>query len=150
MNTILENLENELAKISDLKHIDENWGQLNFYGSDYPVMWPCALIRPTSGTYSNIGKDRTATPVNRQEGTQSIEITVADLKLTNTSKRAPLNQKQKGFKIWETVQKVHEILQGFSPAENAGGLVRTNISGVLRDDGVQEVKIIYTVGLHNC
>ncbi|MCC2590345.1 hypothetical protein [Chryseobacterium sp. MFBS3-17] len=150
MNEILENIENVLCQVADLKYINENWGQLNFYGSEVPVQWPCALIRHTTAQYSNIGKDRQAKPVNRQEGILNIEITVAYLKLTNTSKRAPALQKKQGFRIWETVEKVHEVLQGFSAAANLGGLVRTNTNNVLRDDGVQEVRITYTAGAHDC
>ncbi|KMQ70230.1 hypothetical protein [Chryseobacterium koreense] len=150
METILTNIQQELTKVPALKYIDENWGQLTFYGSNIPVQWPCCLIGMQSAQFSDIGMDRSAKPVNRQEGNLTFEITIAKQKLTNTSLKAPNLQKIQAFEIWEIVEKVHETLQGFKPLPNCGKMVRTGFNSVRRDDGVQEIRVIYTAGIHDC
>lgn len=150
MNEILQSIKTQLEKVSELKYIDEDWGQLNLYGIEMPVKWPCALVRLTSATFSNIGTNIRATPVNRQEGTLSFEITIAKAKLSNSSNRAPINQQNKVFEIWELVEKMHQTLHGWSPTEHTGKLIRTSIGSIKRDDGIQEIKIAYTIGIHDC
>lgn len=149
MQDLLLNITKKAATVPGIKYSDENWGQLQFYGNDYPVNWPCVLVDFSSGQFSNNGYDYLNDDLG-QQGLLSIEITVANLKLTNTSFKAPINQKTKGFEIWAIVNQVHEVMQGFKPLENSGGLVRTTVQSVKRDDGVQEKRIIYTVGLHGC
>ncbi|MCT4181630.1 hypothetical protein HZP54_16925 [Elizabethkingia anophelis] len=150
MNEIITAIINKLNEVPELIHKDENWGQLQLYGIECPVSWPCALVDIASGQFSNNGKDIRLTPTNRQEGVISIEITVANIKLSNTSFNAPIGQKKNAFKIWELVEKVHQIIQGFKPVDNAGGMTRASFQSITRDDGIQEKKIIYTIGLHNC
>lgn len=149
MQDLLLNITAKAATIPGIKYSDENWGQLQFYGNDCPVNWPCVLVDFSSGQFSNNGYDYKNDDLS-QQGLLAIEITVANIKLTNTSFKAPINQKQKGFEIWNIVKNVHEIMQGFKPLENSGGLVRTSIQSVKRDDGVQEKRIIYSIALHGC
>ncbi|SEG39143.1 hypothetical protein SAMN05421847_2173 [Halpernia humi] len=151
MDEIIDAIQNELAtKVNDLKHVDENWGQLDLFGNECPVQWPCALIMISSGAFSNLGTDVMAKPINRQEAAMAFEITFADLKLTNSSFNAPILQKQKSRSIWKIIKKSHENLQGFSPILGSGKMIRTALSSVRRDDGVQEIRVIYSFGLHNC
>lgn len=147
---ILDKISEKLSELPEIKYSDENWGQLDYYGTDAPVQWPCTLVDYNSGQFSNNGKDIRAVPQNRQEGLIGIEITIANLKLTNSSTRAPLLQKQKAFSIYELVEKVHQHLHGWSPVINGGGLTRTNFAKVRRNDGIQEIRVVYTIGLHNC
>lgn len=149
MQDLLLNITAKAASVPGIKYSDENWGQLQFYGPEAPVKWPCVLVEFASGQFTNNGHDYMNDELS-QQGTLSIEITVANLKLTNTSFKAPINQKTKGFDIWDIVNQVHSVIQGFKPLTNSGGLVRTTIQSVKRDDGVQEKRIIYTVGLHGC
>lgn len=151
MESILKSIQNKLGtEVTDLKYVDENWGQLDLYGPEIPVQWPCSLITLNSANYSNLGTDVSAKPMNRQEATVSVELTFAKLKLTNTSFRTPAFQKDKAWEIWEIVRKAHEVLHGWNPAVNCGKMIRMGMSSVRRDDGVQEIRVVYSVGLHNC
>lgn len=149
MNTILQNIKTQLEKVSELKYIDEDWGQLNIYGMEIPVKWPCALVRLTNASFSDIGTNIRANPINRQEGNLSFEIIIAKVKLTNSSNRAPVSQQTKAFDIWELIEKVHQVLQGWSPIEHTGKLIRTSIGSTKRDDGIQEIRIVYICGIHD-
>lgn len=130
--------------------MDEDWGQLDYYGNTIPVKWPCVLINFNNGNFTNISRNNNLLSPNRQQGLSSIEIVVANLKTTNTSFNAPKTQKWHGFEIWEILQEVHNHLHGFRPSERSGVLSRTNYNRVRRDDGVQEIRINYSLSLHAC
>jgi hypothetical protein len=151
MKAILEAIQLQVSDaVPAIQYTDENWGQLDLFGANIPVKWPCVLIDMVGGQYSNIGQISNELPRNRQQGSVNIEITVAALRLTNTSRNAPHNQRYEGFEIWEIVAEVHKHLHGFRPADNTGKLIRTQLQKVRRDDGVQEVRITYSLGVHNC
>lgn len=150
MTDILLSIQDKLIQeVSALKYVDEDWGQLDDYGPNAPVQWPCSLIDISAAQYTNLGQDRTAVPVQRQEGTVMISISFANLKLTNSSAKAPMGQKQKAFILAGIVEDAHKVLQGFRPVEKQGVLIRSSFGKVKRDDGVQLYKIIYSIGLHN-
>lgn len=149
MKSILQNIQNRLSAIPELKYIDEDWGQIDYYTPNMPVQWPCCLIDLNAGQFSNISKDITKHPRERQNGIFSIKITVANMKLTNTSSKAPQTQKNNAWHLIDMIEKIHQQLHGFSPADNCSKLVRTTFSRVMRDDGVQEYSIIYTFEAHN-
>ena len=87
--------------------------------------------------------------MQRQMGNAVFSFTIADLKLTNTSGKAPQMQKNNAWSIWDLIEKIHAHLQGFNPSANAGKMIRTSLNRVKRDDGVQEYTVIYICGLHN-
>ncbi|CAI9429248.1 DUF3168 domain-containing protein [Candidatus Ornithobacterium hominis] len=149
MKSILQNIQTRIAQIPEIKYVDEDWGQIDYYTPNMPVQWPCCLIDLNAGQFSNISKDITKHPRERQNGIFSIKITVANMKLTNTSSKAPQTQKNNAWHLIDMIEKIHQQLHGFSPADNCSKLVRTTFSRVMRDDGVQEYSIIYTFEAHN-
>lgn len=149
MISIIEKVQIQLATISSLAYVDENWGQLDHYTPNFPVKWPCALIDVSNAGFSNIGIDKTTEPMNRQEGTFHLEIRIANLKLSNTSHRAPQSQKDKAHSIWIEVEEVHKKIQGFEPTEACGKLIRVGLERVRRDDGVQEYVMTYSGSIYN-
>ena len=149
MKQILINIQNRLAEISELRYIDEDWGQIDYYSPNMPVKWPCCLIDIQSGQFSNISKDATKRPKDRQNGLFSVKITLANMKLTNTSYLAPQTQKDNAWAIFDLVEKIHEKLHGFSPDNNCEKMLRSSFGRTQRDDGVQEYAVIYDFEAHN-
>lgn len=149
MKAVLKSIQDILAVIPELKYIDEDWGQLDDYSPNPPTQFPLALIDIGSLQYSDIGKDRTATPQNCQMATGTIVISIANLKLTNTSARAPLTQKNQAWSIWDIVESVHIKLHGVIIGGSAGAMMRTAMRKVKRDDGIQEYEVTYTIGVTN-
>ena len=41
---LLDSIKTKISEISEIKYIDENWGQLDYYSAHPPVQWPCCLI----------------------------------------------------------------------------------------------------------
>ena len=138
MISILEHLQCRISEIKEILYVDENWGQLDYYDTRPPAKWPCALITINDGTFSSIGG-------NMQQGVITLDIAVADLKLTNTSFKSP----NKPWGIWNIVEKIHKKLHGWRPSATSGNLIRSSLRITRRDDGIQEIHIIYTLGLNN-
>lgn len=149
MKTLLETLQNRLSEVTELKYIDENWGQLDYYSPNMPVQWPCCLIDIQSAQFDNVSKDLTKRPKDRQNAQIGIELTLANIKLNNTSYQAPKGQKNNAWEIFDWAEKIHAQLHGYSPLANASKLLRASFGRVQRDDGVQEYKIVYLLELFN-
>lgn len=146
---VLQNIQNILSSIPELKYIDEDWGQLDDYTPNPPGQFPLALIDIGSLQYSDISKDRSTIPVNRQMATGTIVLSIANVKLTNTSFKAPKTQKEQAWSIWNIVEDVHKKLHGVHVEGSAGAMMRTNMRKVKRDDGIQEYEVTYTIGMTN-
>lgn len=150
MIEIIEPLKERLTTIEELKYVDENWGQLDYYGQNPPVKWPCSLVSITSARFSDTGIDRSAVPQNRQMGDLLVEIRVANLKLTNTSAMAPVSQKEKAQGIFQIIQSIHEIVHGWTPGGKIGKLIRQGMQHERRDDGILDYSIFYSVSVSDC
>lgn len=142
MEEIILNIQNKIQE-SNVKYVDEDWGQINLITGDYPVQFPCVLFDIKDGSFENFGSDRKAIPKERQLGRFNVELCIANLKLSNTSGRAPLTQKTKAWSIHSIIKSVHEKIQGFSPGENCSKLIRKSQLKIRRDDGIQEYRVIY-------
>lgn len=147
--TFLKTIQDKLEEVSELEYIDEDWGQLDYYSPNFPVKWPCCLIDVTGAVFSDIGQDKKTKPQNRQQGTVNVSFSFANLKLTNSSSKAPTSQKDNAWKLYEIMQKAHEVLQGLRPDDHCGSLIRSGFRRIKRDDGVQQYQVIYTVGINN-
>ena len=150
MKTLLEKIQQKVSEIAELKHIDENWGQLDYYSPNMPVQYPCALIDVQQVQFTNLGKDITKKPLQRQIGTVQIKITVANMRLTNSSMQAPRRQKEEVWAIWGIIEKIHQQLHGVSLLPNVSPLIRTSQNRTLRDDGLQEYEVYYSCEVQNC
>lgn len=149
MKAVLENIQKQLAAIPKLKYIDEDWGQLDDYSPHPPTQFPLALIDIGSLEFSHIGMDKKVVPQNRQMATGTIVISIANLRLTNTSFKSPKQQKNNVWDIWNIIECVHQQLHGFKPDCNSGAMMRANLRRIKRDDGIQEYEATYTVGISN-
>jgi len=149
MKALLEKIQQKVSEIAELKHIDENWGQLDYYSPNMPVQYPCALIDVQQVQFTNLGKDITKKPLQRQIGTVQIKITVANMRLTNSSMQAPRRQKEEVWAIWGIIEKIHQQLHGVSLLPNVSPLIRTSQNRTLRDDGLQEYEVYYSCEMQN-
>ena len=150
MEKVIKAIQDKLSANGNFEYVDENWGQLDYYSPNFPVKWPCVLIDITSANFSNIGKDNSKVPANRQMGAIVVELRIANLRLTNTSAKAPTMQKLYARSIWELVEQVHMELHGWNPTQGTSKLIRQSINRVRRDDGVQEYAVRYTAEENDC
>lgn len=149
MKAVLQNIQTILGNIPELKYIDEDWGQLDDYSPNPPTQFPLVLIDIGNLQYSDISRDTKKIPINRQMATGTIVLSIANLKLTNTSFNTPQSQKNAAWSIWDIIEDVHKSLHGISVGGSAGAMIRTNMRKVKRDDGIQEYEVTYTIGISN-
>jgi len=149
MKEFLMATQAQLETVATIKYIDEDWGQLDDYSSHPPVKWPCCLIDLQGADFSNIGIDRAKQPQNRQEATGIVVFNFATVRLTNSSAKAPAGQKQAAWAIYDLIEEAHKVLQGFAPIQGSGKLIRTSMRKVNRDDGIKQIRVFYSLGMHN-
>ena len=139
INDILTAIISRLAeKEPNLKYMDEDWGQLDYYQESPPVKFPCALLELQQANWINQSQ-------KLQDGVLSISIRIADIKLSNTSYRAPAGQKTSAAAIWLILENIHKALHGWRPQDNPsfGALTRISSRKVKRDDGIREFEVVY-------
>lgn len=120
------------------KHIDFNEGQLDYYGNEIPLKYPACFIEFSDGTFTDLSQ-------GLQSGTVNITFQVATQKLTNTSAKAPDNQKRKALEILQHCQNLHEKIHNWRPLPSASKLLRRRIVKQRRDDGILVYTIIYSM-----
>jgi hypothetical protein len=141
MDQLLKDIQARLIeRVPALKYVDEDWGQLDYYSPHPPVQWPCGLIDATSADWSDILK-------KVQMGLVQVTIRVGDLKLTNTSGKAPAGQKQHAFEIFATLKEVYKALHGWTGSKHYSRLMRKTSRRVKREDGVRIYEMIFTCEL---
>lgn len=131
MKQIFLDIQTKLAEITELKHIDKDWGQLQY--EQPPIKFPCALLDIANVNYSQMGN-------LAQQAEGDIEITVANLRLTNTSYRNP--NREDAYAVFDIIDDIHQVLHGWSNV-NFGRLVRTNLQKVAADSNYEIYKMTY-------
>lgn len=143
MKKLLQDIQARIiAQVPTLKYVDEDWGQLDYYNPNPPTKFPCCLIDSTQASWSNQAR-------NLQMGTVEITITVANLRLSNSSGAAPTNQKAKSFEIYDTLNQVFQALQGWSGDKSYSKLIRLRSSKKKREDGVRIYETVFSVELYD-
>lgn len=140
INDILTIIQERLqASVVSLKYIDEDWGQLDFYSENPPLKYPAALVEIQNVPWRNQG-------AKAQDGTVTVSINIAALKLSNTNPKAPAAQRATSASIWTIANRVHEVLHGWRNPEymNVGVFTRTSSRRVKRDDGIRQIELLYS------
>ena len=139
MKQLIQQIQNKLqAEVPELKYIDQDWGQMDFW-NEHPVKYPCALIDIQSADYTNNGE-------HTQQGTATVVIRLFDLKLSNSSNRAPDNQKENAKKIWQLIEDVNKALHAQNFLQQGYGLpIRQQMRRTKRNDGCYQTEIYYAI-----
>lgn len=140
MKQLLNDLQNRLtARVTALRYIDFNNGQLE---QDMPpIQWPCALIDIPSTEWSNQGRQA-------QIGLVQIVITYYNLRLTNSSAKAPQTHKDFYLQNLDHVRTIHAALHGWAGSPHYSPLVRTQSTKKKSFDFV-EIDITFTTSLYD-
>lgn len=141
INDILTLIQQRLAeKEPNIRYMDEDWGQLDYYNDNPPVRWPALLLDLQSASWINQSQ-------KVQDAPLMIALTVADVKTTNTSLMAPANQKDSAAAIWVVLENIHKALHGWQPIHRRsqfGTLSRVSTRRVKRDDGIRQFEVVYS------
>lgn len=149
MIEILESLQARIAEIKEFSYVGEDWGQLNYEEIPYPLSWPCALISIKEATFEDNGKSKSMTSHHKQQGFITLDITVATLKFSSQNSNSE-DVQANAWEGWNYLKKIHEKLHEWRPKSFCGTLKRSSWKSVLREDGIQELHVFYTMNISNC
>lgn len=138
MKELIDDIKTRLKEVTELKYIDEDWGQLDYYSASPPVKFPCVLIDVDNVRWTDQGNQS-------QIGIGNVSIRFANMRLSNSNVKAPAGQKAKSLSFFDTVMHIHQKLHCWSGAKNNGPLTRIGYRKVKRDDGIREIEMIFTV-----
>jgi len=131
MKEVFLSIQEKLAEIAELKHIDKNWGQL--LHEQPPVKFPCALLDVANVEYSQLG-------LLAQFATANVEITIANLQLTRSSGKAP--RKEDAYSVLDIIEKIHCHIHGYSNGD-FHPLIRINLQKLDATFAYEIYKVTY-------
>ena len=137
MKKLISDILTRLSGITQLKYIDQDWGQLDYYSPNQPVKWPCAIVEILQVPWVNQG-------THLQDGLANVSVRVADMRLSNTNVKAPSNQTSAAGSIFDLMDSVHKKLHGWTADSANGPMTRILTRRVNRDDGIREFEMIYS------
>jgi hypothetical protein len=142
MKDLIAALLTRLGTIPEVKYLDEDWGQLDYYSPNFPVKWPCVLVDILNVPWKDQGN-------HLQDGIAQVSIHLASVRLSNTNSKAPENQRIMAASIFDVLSSIQKKLHGWAPPDDitVGPLTRVVTRKVKRDDGVREFEVIYTCQL---
>lgn len=132
MEQIITAIQDRLATVAGLKYIDMDWNQLQ--QERPPVQWPCALI-----DFDRV--DFTAVKTGAQRAEADIAVTVANLRLVNSSAKAP--NRLQAYDTLRLIASIHQALRGFDGDGRFRPLVRTALRKVYGDRQAEVYTITY-------
>lgn len=123
------------------EYVDIDWGQVDFYGDwPPPVKFPCSLIDIVASDYSNEGR-------LLQMDIVQMQVRIVEMVLSNSSYRAPGNQKEAAFRPFDLIWATNRLLHGWTGGKHYGPLTKLSMQKINRKDGLREYRLMYSVQL---
>ena len=140
METAYKNiLEHLQAKITDLRWIDLDIGQLDDPDNHYQLDYPCVLINFRTPTWRSIGG-------GVQMGNTMITLRIAMRVYQDMNNHTPADIRNAGINHLTLTKVIHKHLQGWD-TEIFSALNRISSEQEQRDDGLLVVNAVYTTEL---
>jgi hypothetical protein len=144
MNSILANIFLEiqariLAEVPEVKWIDQDLGQLEFYDRERPpVLFPAVLIDIPSATYSDAGQ-------YSQLAETTLEIRLAVAAYKQASHVHSLQHREKALEYYNIEHKLNQVLHGWSNSQFFSSLSRTGSITERREDNIRVRSLRYAL-----
>lgn len=126
--------------VPNLKYIDLDWGQCDFYERDMPVKFPAALVDMRSITTMDEG-------TLSQRCVGDIQVRIFALPLSPTNARAKDTQRETALQVFDLHSEVFASLHGWAAEEQStwDALTRTAYNKVKRKDTLREYVMTFRV-----
>lgn len=125
--------------VPEIRFIDFDRGQLSMSGERPPVDWPCCLL---SIDYTNC-RDL-AVEENTQLVMADITLHVAFPPAGETHNHAPETVRSAGLQMLDTVEKLHDALQGETLGDTVSALSRTRATMQTRSNRIVVFNLTYS------
>lgn len=124
-------------QVAGIKYIDQDLGQLKS-GIRPPVSWPCVLVDFEDFSFSNISE-------NVQVARGTVVLTLAFAPRSSSAQATPLTYLKQAINYYELEWDLHRAVQGWSPGDDYGALVRTEVTTQKRADSYRVREIRYSI-----
>ncbi len=131
---IAERLQNE---VEDIKWIDLDNGQIDFFEYRSSVDFPAVLINIKYSNCENVGTDGT------QECDVEIELRCVFNLFDETNIHAPEEVRERALEIFDIMNKIHGCLQNWHNDGTCGVITRRAVSRENRTDGSKVYNMTY-------
>lgn len=129
--------------VPEIRWIDQDLGQLEFYNERPPVAWPCVLIDFPSTSYDQLLQQV-------QTGNIIINCRLAFAPFSQSSNTAPQAVMDKALHFWELEMKLYQALQNWNPSQDiCQPLTRTTATTERREDAIRVRVISFTTAFED-
>lgn len=137
---IIKSVLDKIDKIQEFKYVAENWGQLDFFGDNAPVKYPCCLVEFGKIIYTNEGE-------LTQRAIADITLTVANLITHNTSTKSPEYHLATNLNFYDLIDLLQKNIHGWKPECQSvqGNLTRNGFSKQPKRNGLKIGTVIYSL-----
>lgn len=132
-NALMQRIEETL---SEIKHIDQNMGQLEGNSSRPDVAFPCTLLDFTSWTFTNMTQ-------NSQVAEGQVEVTLGFAQFTPSSNIVEGVYRDQALEFYEIEHRLNAALHGWSPGDDFGTLTRIGTNTANKMKGIRIRTLIY-------
>jgi hypothetical protein len=147
---LLKAIQDQIAKITSINYVDEDWSQLDVDDDRTPVKFPCALIDFEDATFEDLGQDRTRVPAQRQTGEIKVIVTIAVQSFSRSNQKAPDSHRDNAAQIYTIMNEVHEKLHGWNPLDTKSGkLKRKEYRTIRTTNGTKQKKMEFSLSVVN-
>lgn len=130
-------------KVPEIRWVDQDLGQIDFYEESPSVAWPCVLT-----DFNTTGYDPLMQQV--QTGNVTINVRLAFAPFSQSSSTAPQAVMDKALQFWEIEMKLYQALQNWTPDDNiCQPLVRISAATERRNDPIRVRTLVFTTAFED-
>ena len=135
---IIKAIMDKITEIGVFKYVAEDWGQLDSFGENAPLKYPCCLIDFENITYSDEGQ-------KTQRAFANISLTIANVIAHNTSTKAPEYHLSTNLNFYDLLDVLQENVHGWHPPCQSvqGNLTRTKVTKLKKRSGLKAALVNY-------
>jgi hypothetical protein len=129
------------TSVSGINYIDQDLGQLKSNVRP-PVSWPCVLIDFEDFGFDNMGE-------NVQTAKGNVVLRLGFAPYSNSSQVTPSPYIQQAIGYYDIEWSLHLAMQGWSPGDDFGRLIRTGATTQKRTDNYRVRELRYSIAFED-
>lgn len=126
----------------DIRYIDQDVGQLDYYETRPPISWPAVLLDFGSFDFKDIGE-------HVQMGNGRVTLRLAFSPFSSANSLVPDITKEKALLFYEIEYRLHMALHAWEATDFSGNMVRRSAKTEMRDDPFRVRELQYELNFED-
>ncbi len=136
MRQILTDVMERLReRVTELRYVADDWGQMDFYEGTPPVKFPCALVSVSRVSFE-------AQTEGVRWATMTLLVRVADAPALSGTMAAPEAHKERALFIFDLIDRVGDTLHGMG-GDDYDPMEQREVTHYSREDAVREYAMTF-------